>query len=59
MLLHNTLAVDVGGGIDAPPRVLGPAHQQLWTRTEGRKKTPESAKWPDAIDAIGLGRRTR
>ena len=29
MLLHNTLAVDVSGGIDAPPRVLGLTHQQL------------------------------
>jgi hypothetical protein len=53
MLLHNTLAVDVGGGIEAPPRVLGLSCQQLWTRIEGRKKTPESAKWPDAINAVG------
>ena len=53
MLLHNTLAADVGGGIDAPPRVLGLSHQQLWTRTGERKKTPESAKWPDAVNAIG------
>ena len=53
MLVHNTLAVDVSGGIDAPPRVLGLAHQQLWARVEGRKKTPESAKWPDAVNAIG------
>ena len=54
MLLHNTLAVDVSGGIDAPPRVLGLTHQQLWTRSEGRRKSPaESAKWPEAIDAIG------
>ena len=53
MLLHNTLAVDVSGGVDAPPRVLGLTHQQVWTRTPGRKKTPESAKWPEAIDAVG------
>jgi len=53
MLLHNTLAVDVGGGIDAPPRVLGLTHQQLWTRTKERTKTPESAKWPEAIGAVG------
>lgn len=53
MLLHNTLAVDVSGGIDAPPRVLGLTHQQLWTRTPGRGKAPESAKWPEAIAAVG------
>ena len=53
MLLHNTLAVDVSGGVDAPPRVLGLTHQQLWTRTDARKKTPESAKWPQAIHAVG------
>ena len=54
MLLHNTLAVDVGDGMDAPPRVLGLVHQQLWTRTEDRrKKTPESTKWPEAIEAVG------
>lgn len=53
MLLHNTLAVDVSGGIDAAPRVLGLTHQQLWTRTEGRKKAPESAKWAEAVHAVG------
>jgi Transposase Tn5 dimerisation domain len=53
MLLHNTLAVDVSGGIDAAPRVLGLTHQQLWTRTNERGKTPESAKWSEAIEAIG------
>jgi hypothetical protein len=53
MLLHNTLAVDVSGGVDAPPRVLGLTHQQLWTRTPERAKTPESAKWPEAIGAVG------
>ena len=53
ILLHNTLAVDVGGGIDAPPRVPGLTHQQLGTRTDARRKTPESAKWPQAIDAVG------
>jgi hypothetical protein len=53
MLLHNTLAVDVSGGIDRPPTVLGLSHQQLWTRTTERKKAPESAKWADAIHAVG------
>lgn len=53
MLLHNTLAVDVSGGIDAAPRVLGLTHQQLWTRTKERGRTPESAKWPQAIEAVG------
>ena len=32
MLLHSTLAVDVGGGTEAVPRVLGLSAQQLWAR---------------------------
>src|ERR1700760_4535175 len=32
MLLHSTLAVDVSGGMDASPFVLGLGHQQVWKR---------------------------
>jgi hypothetical protein len=32
MLLHTTLGIDVTGGMDAPPLVLGLSHQQLWVR---------------------------
>jgi hypothetical protein len=53
ILLHSTLAVDVSGGIEASPRVLGLSHQHLWTRTAAGKLKPESSKWPQAINAIG------
>jgi hypothetical protein len=54
MLLHSTLAVDVSGGIDQPPFVLGLGHQQVWTRqSKPNRKKPESVKWQTGIDAIG------
>jgi hypothetical protein len=54
MLLHSTMAVDVSGGIDQPPFVLGLGHQQLWVRPpKPDRKKPESIKWQTGIDAIG------
>jgi len=59
MLLHSTLAVDVSGGVDAPPFVLGLGHQQVWARpaAEGKAKVkakePESAKWRAGVEAVG------
>jgi len=55
MLLHSTLAVDVSGGIDQSPFVLGLGHQQAWVR--GRKpnrQKPESGKWAAGVNAIGV-----
>lgn len=53
MLLHSTLAVDVSGGMDQSPFVLGLGHQQVWMRS-GRKKTrPESSKWGAGVEALG------
>ena len=55
--LHSTLALDVGGGPDSPPEVLGLSHQQLWSRGDGARggarPVPESAKWPAAVEAVG------
>jgi Transposase DNA-binding/Transposase Tn5 dimerisation domain len=60
MLLHSsggfafrTLAVDVGGGVDSPPQVLGLSAQQLWARQTGPAPAPESSKWATAIEAVG------
>jgi hypothetical protein len=53
LLLHNTLAIDVSGGIDASAQVLGLSHQQIWARTPQRRKAIESDKWPTATHAIG------
>ena len=58
MLLHSTLAVDVSGGMDQSPFVLGLGHQQVWIRpSEPKKKKeakePESLKWSTGIAAIG------
>lgn len=54
MLLHSTLGLDVSGGVDAPARVLGLGHQQVWTRgEEGDAPEPESCKWAAALEAIG------
>lgn len=52
MLLHTTMAVDVSGGVDASPFVLGLGHQQLWARPS-QDKVPESIKWQRGIEAIG------
>jgi hypothetical protein len=54
MLLHSTLAVDVSGGIDASPLVLGLGHQQAWARSiRGNQPRPESIKWPAGVEALG------
>ena len=54
MLLHTTMAVDVSGGIDAAPFVLGLGHQRVWTRpAKGKANVPESIKWQSGIKAIG------
>jgi transposase-like protein/transposase Tn5 family protein len=53
MLLHSTLAVDVSGGIDATPEVLGLSAQQLWARETSSAPAVESSKWPTAIEAVG------
>lgn len=54
MLLHTTMAVDVSGGPEESPFVLGLGHQQLWVRPDkpvaGR---PESGKWASGIEAVG------
>jgi len=59
MLLHTTLAVDVSGGVEQSPFVLGLGHQQLWTRSAGKTKgktkgkAPESIKWQRGVEAVG------
>lgn len=54
MLLHSTLGVDVSGGIDASPFVLGLGHQQVWVRRGRKNKAkPESAKWAAGIGELG------
>jgi hypothetical protein len=54
MLLHSTMGVDVSGGVDESPFVLGLGHQQLWVRRQKKdRKKPESIKWPKGIQAIG------
>lgn len=60
MLLHSsggfafrTLAVDVSGGVDSPPQVLGLSAQHLWARQAGPAPAPESSKWATAIEAVG------
>src|SRR5271156_3193339 len=53
MLLHSTLGLDVSGGMDAPPIVLGLGHQQVWTRDSGDGPKPESCKWAAALEAMG------
>jgi len=53
MLLHSTLAVDVSGGTDAVPEVLGLSAHQLWARDTDSAPAVESSKWAGAIDAIG------
>lgn len=53
MLLHSTLAVDVSGGIDAPPQVLGLSAQQLWARQTSSAPAVESSKWARAVEAVG------
>src|SRR5579884_3611477 len=53
MLLHSTLAVDVSGGIDAVPEVLGLSAQQLWARDTDSAPAVESSKWATAINELG------
>jgi hypothetical protein len=53
MLLHSSLAVDVSGGVEQPPFLLGLGHQQLWIRGKNNVPTPESAKWAQGIAAVG------
>ena len=54
MLLHSTLAVDVSGGIEAGPFVLGLGHQRVWTRRGKKNKArPESEKWVTGVEALG------
>ena len=60
MLLHTTMAVDVGGGADAPPFVLGLGHQQVWRgpatgmgKAKAKAEEPESAKWRTGVEAVG------
>src|SRR5580704_5473962 len=54
MLLHTTMAVDVSGGIDQSPFVLGLGHQQLWNRSTGRSsKSLESDKWRAGVKGVG------
>jgi hypothetical protein len=53
MLLHSTLAVDVSGGPDASPSVLGLGHQQVWARGTENTPHPESVKWSTGIEALG------
>jgi hypothetical protein len=55
MLLHTSMGVDVSGGPDASPFVLGLGHQQVWARPGQKQKTtrPESSKWSAGIEQIG------
>ena len=52
VLLHSTLALDVSGGIDACPRVLGLSAQQWWARESPQAPKPESFKWSLGIEKI-------
>jgi Transposase DNA-binding/Transposase Tn5 dimerisation domain len=55
MLLHTTMAVDVSGGIDQPPAVLGLGFQQLWVRGLKPNRTkPESSKWAAGVEGVGM-----
>lgn len=59
MLVHSTLGVDVSGGPDAPPVVLGLGAQQVWVRGQDEPK-PESQKWAGGVGQVGVpppGRR--
>lgn len=53
MLLHSTLAVDVSGGPEASPFVLGLGFQQVWSRDTDQQPKPESLKWSCGIEPIG------
>jgi hypothetical protein len=53
MLLHSTLAVDVSGGPDASPFVLGLGAQQVWARQTATGPKPESLKWSCGIEQVG------
>jgi hypothetical protein len=54
MLVHSTLGVDVSGGMDVSPFVLGLGHQQVWTRRGRENKTRlESSKWAASVTALG------
>lgn len=55
MLVHSTLGVDVSGGPDAAPRVLGLGGQQVWVRRQGAgdKLKPESHKWAGGVEQVG------
>lgn len=61
MLVHSTLGLDVSGGPDAPPVVLGLGAQQVWVRNGPKDKLkPESHKWAGGIGQVGVppvGRR--
>lgn len=61
MLVHSTLGVDVDGGPDAPPVVLGLGAQQVWARNGTKDKPkPESQKWAGGVEQVGVppaGRR--
>lgn len=56
MLVHSTLAVDVSGGMDESPFVLGLGHQQVWQRqapqAPSSETQPESSKWASGINAF-------
>jgi hypothetical protein len=55
MLLHTTMGVDVSGGIDQPPVVLGVGHQRVWVRPpKPNRLKPESLKWAEGITAVGV-----
>jgi hypothetical protein len=54
MLLHSTLAIDVSGGTEAPPEVLGLSAQHLWARQTNSAPAVESSKWATAIEAVGV-----
>lgn len=53
MLVHSTLGVDVGGGPDAPPVMLGLGAQQVWVRGQDKPK-PESQKWAGGVEQVGV-----
>jgi hypothetical protein len=52
VLLHSTLALDVSGGMEACPRVLGLSAQQWWARESPQAPRPESSKWSSAIQSV-------
>jgi hypothetical protein len=62
LMLHSVLAVDPSGGAGGVAKVLGLAHQRLWTRrevplgetrTQRRDRQQQARVWTEAVNAVG------